>query len=258
MTTDAEREALDAATLREIAALGEAIPMKVLIEAAADEMARRRLSEPVAGDLVSFPRAALTELATKAHWYNAAVGAASQVMEGLTPTECIEAQAARITSDAATIADLSKHVYYLRDALDDTPQSVWRDIKLSTSAEEAIACVDGWVSDAFAEIKAKDATIAAKDAEIERLNTELEEQDIISLDCLRQARDAQTAAEARTTELQAEVERLRKVLAAGRFYLDRIVTEYPVNHTDKFCLQVAKQGLRSLGAALNTGESDAG
>jgi len=81
---------------------------------------------------------------------------------------------ARITSDAATISDLSKHVYYLRDALDDTPKSVWRDIKLSTSAEEAIACVDGWVSDAFAEIKAKDATIAAKDAEIERLRAALE------------------------------------------------------------------------------------
>jgi len=52
MSTDAEREALDAATLRKLAEFGEAIPTKVLIEAAADEVARRRLSEPVADDLV--------------------------------------------------------------------------------------------------------------------------------------------------------------------------------------------------------------
>jgi len=66
--------------------------------------------EPVADDLVSFPRAALTELATKAHWYNAAVGAASQIMEGLTPTECIEAQAARITELQAEVERLRGHI----------------------------------------------------------------------------------------------------------------------------------------------------
>lgn len=54
-----------------------------------------------------------------------------------------------------------------------------------------------------------------------------------------------------------EIERLRTALVMARHNLDRIVTEYPVNHGSKFCLETAKRGLRD--SALPTPSSqDAG
>jgi hypothetical protein len=45
--------------------------------------------------------------------------------------------------------------------------------------------------------------------------------------------------------------RLRDALKQARWQLDRIVGEYPVNHGSKFCLNVAKSGIREIDTALS-------
>lgn len=72
-----------------------------------------------------------------------------------TQAECAERKNAEREEAATTlaekdarIAELANHVVFLRDALGEDRRSIWRDAKLSSSAEEAVETIEEWLSDA--------------------------------------------------------------------------------------------------------------